>query len=408
MIAADEKTYEALLDAYSCALHGESVRWDEPIPAERLMGVVLLARQHSILPMLVQAAYDSGALKSTPDMRKRLMTEAERLTIRQAGRTAEFLLLCGELSARGIRPIVTKGIMCRVLYPHPDQRPSVDEDLFVSGEEYKRLHEVLLELGFKPVKQEIEPDEFEVSYTDDRRGLYIEVHKSFFAPDSDAYGDCNEPFEGAAERAVETDICGTPMRTLSPTDHLLYLILHAFKHFLHGGVGIRQAGDICMFAERYAGEIDFGHIAAVCGKLRIDRFAAALLKIGMEELRIGVPEIFPEAPDTKPLLLDMLTGGLYGAVDVNRQHSSNITLEAVASQKRGRRRRGAVSTVFLPRKALEGRYPYLKKCPLLLPAAWAQRIWGYVFGEKRVSPTESLRIGRERIALLKEYGIIEN
>ena len=105
----------------------------------------------------------------------------------------------------------------------------------------------------------------------------------------------------------------------------------------------------------------------------------------------------------------MLSGGLYGVEDLNRAHSSTLTLEAVAAQKRGRRRKGALGSVFLPRRSLEGRYKYLKRFPVLLPAAWIQRAWNYLTERRAgsVSPSETLKIGRERIALLKEYGIID-
>ena len=44
------------------------------------------------------------------------------------------------------------------------------------------------------------------------------------------------------------------------TDHLLYLILHALKHFLYSGFGIRQVCDIALFSERYRDEIDWSRV----------------------------------------------------------------------------------------------------------------------------------------------------
>lgn len=106
---------------------------------------------------------------------------------------------------------------------------------------------------------------------------------------------------------------------------------------------------------------------------------------------------------------DVLSGGLYGANDINRLHASTMTLEAVASHKEGRRRKGALHSVFLPARDLEGRYPFLKNKRWLLPAAWIARVWNYVFRHEYgpVSAKESLRIAKDRIELLKEYGIIK-
>lgn len=36
---------------------------------------------------------------------------------------------------------------------------------------------------------------------------------------------------------------------LAPTDHLLCLLCHAYKHFLYAGFGIRHVCDIGIFAE---------------------------------------------------------------------------------------------------------------------------------------------------------------
>ena len=37
---------------------------------------------------------------------------------------------------------------------------------------------------------------------------------------------------------------------------ILYLLLHAFKHFLHSGFGIRQVSDIILFSEKYRDQIE--------------------------------------------------------------------------------------------------------------------------------------------------------
>ena len=57
---------------------------------------------------------------------------------------------------------------------------------------------------------------------------------------------------------------------------------------------------------------------------------------------------------------------------------------------------------------LERRYPYLKKHPYLVPAAWADRILKYRKEIGRDNQAmESVRIGNRRIELLRQYGIIQ-
>ena len=69
-----------------------------------------------------------------------------------------------------------------------------------------------------------------------------------------------------------------------------------------------------------------------------------------------------------------------------------------------------LSTAFPPAKTLESRYTYLKERPYLLPLAWTSRILKYQKETKTIannSVAETIKIGNERIELLKRYGIIE-
>lgn len=68
------------------------------------------------------------------------------------------------------------------------------------------------------------------------------------------------------------------------------------------------------------------------------------------------------------------------------------------------------AALFPKREYLERRYPYLKKRPYLLPAAWAQRLAHYA-GEKKTgadsSTSGSIKLAKERIELMKQYGIVD-
>ena len=112
-----------------------------------------------------------------------------------------------------------------------------------------------------------------------------------------------------------------------------------------------------------------------------------------------------------PMLKDLLSGGLYGNANVSRKHSSNITLDAVAAQKQGRKaKNGLLTSVFPPVSKIAGRYPYLKKHPYLLPVAWCSRLWTYskeTRHSRNNNAADALRIGSERIELMKEYGILK-
>lgn len=114
--------------------------------------------------------------------------------------------------------------------------------------------------------------------------LYIELHKHLFPPESDAYGDMNRFFEGVFDRSIVEDIQGIPVYTMGYTDHLFYLIFHAFKHFLYSGFCMRRVCDIIMFSKKYGRQIDWTKILSNCKEGNADKFAFASFQIGSKYL----------------------------------------------------------------------------------------------------------------------------
>lgn len=396
-----------LLDALSCALRGERVSW-QPGTVASWADLRRLAAAHHVLPLIAQAVWDCPAAASDPAAVASLCAGAKQQVTVQAQHSADFLLLYRQLRQRGLSPLVVKGLICRALYPCPEQRPSVDEDLLVRPEEFMACHEALLSLGFQLLEKASSlQNASEVSYFHPLRSLYLEVHKSLFPPESEAYGDFNALFENAVEQAVPFPWLDTTFYTLDPTDHLLFLICHAHKHLLHSGVGIRQICDIGMFAAHFGEQIDWPRVFSGCASFRIEYVAAAMFRIAERWLALPMPPAFalPEL-DEAPLLEDILSAGLYGADDEKRLHSGTITLDAVAAERHGRQRRGLLATLFPSAGSLATRYPYLRKRPWLLPAAWLQRVVGYL-QNGRAGAGESLRIGEQRIDLLRQYHVID-
>ena len=413
-------TNRLFLEALRASLRGERVQWEEPLNTQDWAALFQLAQAHQVLPMVYEAVYASPAAKSADTQmmlyfRRQIM---QSVTL-QAMKTAEFLALMKHLRAAGLTPCVVKGIVCRSLYPQPDHRVSGDEDVLIPPEQFAKCHEAMIAFGMKPSDSQMDiQSAYEVPYGKPGSPLYIELHKHLFPPESDAYGDFNRFFEDAHAHAVEVVVDGATLTTLCPTEHLFYLICHAFKHFLHSGFGIRQVCDVVRFAERYGREIDWTAVLERCRDIRAEQFTAALLKIGQVHLGFDpeaacMPQTWREIEvDEAPMLHDLLESGVYGDASMSRKHSSTMTLNAVAEDRRGKKaKRSVLRTLFPSRQALEGRYPYLRKKPWLLPVAWASRMARYAKDSRRAgkqdNAAESLRIGGERVELLRKYGVIK-
>lgn len=373
--------------------------------AGNLAAVWALSCIHSVLPMVYDAAARLKPDPANAELLSQWRQKAFHIACAQAVKSQMFLRLYRAFNNAGIKVLVTKGILCRELYPQPDYRTSSDEDLFADEKDFPLIDKIMSEHGMKSDEAQEESGAQVVTYINTSNGLRIELHRQLFSSGSKAYGGLDAVFADSAARAVQVEIGGVPVWSMNPTDHMLYLFFHAFKHFLHGGFGIRQTCDINMFAKAYSAQIDWAHVSRVLRSRRADCFAASILKIGAEYLGFEDKKyISAESPDVGDLLADILAAGIYGSSSEDRKHSSLITLSAATSPESSEKKH-VLKTLFPSAEPLRGKYSYLNKRPWLLPAAWVQRMAGYI-GKGDASPSQSLRIGKARVELLRKYRII--
>ena len=375
----------------------ESVDW----PA-----VFALAGQQKLLPILFEAVRKMPAAEENVALFAVTKQQVIGQVLNQTVRSAEFSDVYHKLRSAGLHPIVVKGQLCSRLYPLKDHRISADDDLLIPDGEFMACHEQLLANGLTtdtPADELASADE--VSYTKEGSPLYIELHRHLFDSSEDAHDELNHFF--ASLKPVETD----SFLAMPPHEHLLYLILHAYKHFVRSGIGLRQFCDIGLWAWEYHDEIDWQRLREQCKSVHAATFAAAAFRIARDYLGIefDLPAPWSDAVDAEPLLHDSLCGGVYGSNDLTRLPSSTVTLNAVKASRTGEKS-SVLRTVFPKREYLEQRYPYLKKRPYLLPVAWAQRLAHYA-SEKQSgagnSASGSIKLAKERIELMKRYGIMD-
>lgn len=379
------------------ALSAEEMDWT---------AIFTLANQQKLLPLLFETVRKLPDAEENAPLFAATKQQVIGQVLNQSMRSLEFSALYQRLRAAGLHPIVVKGQLCSALYPLKDHRISADDDLYIPDDEFLACHEVLLANGLStgsPADELSTADE--VTYTQKGSPLYIELHRHLFDSSEDAYDELNHFFADLNP----TEING--FLAMPPHEHLLYLILHAYKHFVSCGIGLRQFCDIGLWARAYYDQIDWQRLHEQCASVHAATFAAAVFRIANDYLNIALelPAIWNKSVDVEPLLHDTLCGGVYGSNDYTRLHSSTVTLNAVKSSRTGEKS-SVLHALFPKREYLERRYPYLKKHPYLLPAAWVQRIAHYA-GELRSHPNNSasgsIRLAEQRIALMKQYDIID-
>ena len=380
---------------------------DRNLPAEKVdwPAIFTLANQQKLLPIIFEAVRKTSAAEENAALFAVTKQQVIGQVLNQTVRSAEFADLYRKLRAADLHPIVVKGQLCSRLYPLKDHRISADDDLFIPDTEFMAYHEQLLANGLTTDTPADElPTADEVSYTKKDSPLYIELHRHLFDSSEGAHDELNHFF--AEIQPIEVD----GFLAMPPHVHLLYLILHAYKHFVRSGIGLRQFCDIGLWARAYHAEIDWQRLHEQCESVHAATFAAAAFCIAKDYLGIefDLPAPWDGSIDVEPLLHDTLCGGVYGSNDYTRLHSSTVTLNAVKASRTGEKS-SVLSTVFPKREYLERRYPYLKKHPYMLPVAWVQRIAHYA-SEKQSgadnSASGSIKLAKERIDLMKLYGIM--
>ena len=141
---------EAMLAAL---VRGEQVDWPfTGAAAERQF--LDAAREHGVLPLVARQQRRLGSLNNWPaTLREAIATRARQHAIVEQLHRAELTAVVGELTSRGVRPIVFKGAaLAYTHYPHPCLRPREDFDLLVPESQKNDAVEALRARAYAPLE----------------------------------------------------------------------------------------------------------------------------------------------------------------------------------------------------------------------------------------------------------------
>lgn len=412
VLSKEEKSFLKLLDFSVHHIQASDIL----LSYDEWKAVLKLAKIHNVLPLVFEKAAEVNGFMELFNNSKIMMQVVTGVS-RQAQRTEEFLILYKKLQQEGLAPIVMKGLICRGLYgDYCNHRPSGDEDILIRKEEFELIKKIFVENDYIPEEKfaQITTEQMEtvqeITFRNKQARMVIEVHINPTGYENDIRTKMNDYFVDVFERSKTVYIDGVPVETMNDTDHYLFLVFHAFRHFTVGGLGIRQVLDILLYEQEYASKIDWKYIKESLVKIGADGFFSDLHAIGNSYLGFDLPVIgktrCPEA-----LLEDLLCNGTFG----NGTQAQRVVVQAVgdAMKKRNEKREGTAKTIFyalFPQKERMWRYyPELETKPWLLPVRFVQR-WGRFFVRNKAGvgkfAVESMEISNRRIQLLKKYDIL--
>ena len=218
--------------------------------------VCSLARQHTLTGLLAdgiqklpQASRPDGKLIHQLQTFMMKNIQAHMLITRRLG---EILAV---LRTEGVEPVLLKGHGLAANYPDPISRQCGDIDLYVGKKEYGKAVAVCM----KHFKTSGKDQENLKHYNFDNQGIEVELHRiAEILPGVAAdrrYQAWTEANLSSAElRCV--DIEGVSV-TLPPYRFdAVYVMYHAWHHFVNGGIGLRQICDWTMYIHKYHDRLD--------------------------------------------------------------------------------------------------------------------------------------------------------
>ena len=394
----------SILDA---TVHNKPVKFQEDMNFSQVLS---MAQAHNILPLVCEKLCEDPDFTKHPEFETYVNKAMEIIAV-QAKRTDIFLALYQAFYRAGLHPIVMKGIMCRRLYGELcDHRPSGDEDILIQKSDFKRLSVVLSEQGFRSERSEVTEKQLEelqeISFYHRDSGLLIEVHTNPIGRENDIRCQMNACFQNVFEHLKQTEIAGTLLWTMDDTDHLLLLILHAFKHMTVSGFGVRQMLDILLFYERNEKTIDMAYILEMLEMVKAKKFFSDLIYLGNQYLGFHFSS-FGECYFAEELLDDLMRNGVFGNL-TQAQQISRVMTDAAVAQRNKAGSANLIHAIFPGRKFLLTGYPKLIEQPWLLPICWIKRWIKFLkskTGNKYHLAADSMEISNRKIDLLRKYDV---
>lgn len=299
-----------------------------------------------------------------------------------------------------------KGLANAVLYKQIDFRRSGDVDILINPDSEAKALEILSREGFvfknrhktyneTVCRCSVGVLEVHISpYDDIREKILFQGKKLFFEP----WRKINIP--GYFE-----------INTLGYTDGLVFNVLHAMKHFLSSGVGIRQIMDILLYMQKYYSEINWDYFERLMKGLKYDDFIAVCIGIGVLYLGFDknvLPDKNFDESKVRLLLTDIENGGVFGYNDdlrkgFYRAYINKISEDSEKIINNSYLKSNTFRKLFPSKQLFFARYPYCYRHKVLLPVAWINRIADYL--RYKTKPKRE-KIIDERMKLMKEMGII--
>lgn len=369
-----KKEYEYFIKVIACS----ALQKEIPLPSENADWSFLrqLAKFNGC-----QNLFFNGVESLPPELQppaeiyREMEEDKNLLFVHDINQTFELEQLFADFEKNQVYFMPLKGYVIKSDYPRSDFRLMTDSDILFKSGQIGRVKEIYKNHGFKFDFY----DNDNQYHFEKKPFVFIEMHTSLVNHKDEKF----EYYQDIWEKSHPKQDC-TYHYEMTPEDYYIFLVEHASNHFKIGGIGLRHLLDMYIFNQKHPLNREY---------LNAEFKALDLLTFEQKMYEISAKWFEKQDFDSFSLLEEaILMSSTLGRRDMV---FANLSLEhkkkAEAKNQKFSKLGFFLSSVFPGKKAMSAHYPYLKKAPFLLPAAWVQFWFKRLFIEKNVSFKEGMR-----------------
>ena len=331
-----------LIYLLSCAVNGETPD-AERVEKMDLAELYRLSMLHTLTSavsfalekvIVLPHAFDQARKKA---IRKLTLFEIERAQI------------ISGLEKAGIWYLPLKGIILMDCYPKAAMREMSDNDILFDPSRADDVREIMTGLGYTC-------DSFGVHHHDiysKPPTLEFEMHRQLFEDRQDRQLTA---YYSDVESKIKRDGCAC---RFSDEDFYIYVLSHTYKHYSHGGSGLRSLLDVYVFLRAHP-DLDRVYLKAELKKLHMTAFEEKMRRLS-HKIFTGEDLDSREREDLKYFVSSGSSG-----TDENAEYNS-MARDLGNDDSKASKRRFLISRVFISGEALQKNYPFVAKHKALYP-----------------------------------------
>lgn len=306
------------------------------------------------------------------------------------------------LTAHQIPYCIIKGCASAKDYPDPLMRAMGDVDFIILENDWENALQVLKEDGFQVCGDN---HAFHISLS--KKNVNMEMHHEPFGIETEEAELLQKIVPELVYNSVEVKSDTTCFRMPDDFGHGIVILLHAYRHLVESGIGVRHLCDWAVLVSRYSNEEFLAIFQEKFQELGIWHLAQVFGATAHRYLNIPYQSWMEGAEDEvcDMLMLDIFNSGNFGRNDADRWTQN----DAIYNENDRISERNGVKQLLrsLNKKALK-KYPRAMKCVLLRPFGWIVLGIRYVFrvctGRRKKVSSNFMKTVNMRKTLYQQLG----